>query len=120
MICQDFFIGDGYCLIFVLAYFSHKCSGVFTHRRAGRVSRENPFAVRKGLRRLVGSCCRVVLTVTGHKAQHEAHDEHHGVQTVSGMQRRQRAAVRNNRARDHEGQHGADGAAGQHEVHQLR
>ena len=64
--------------------------------------------------------CRVVLAVAGHKAQNEAHDEHHGIQTVSGVQRRQRAAVGNDRARHHEGEHGADGAAGQHEVNQLR
>ncbi len=105
----------------MLACFSHNFGGVF-YPSAGRAGEQEkvPFAVRKGVTAIVGSCCRVVLTVTGHKAQHEAHDEHHGVQTVSGMQRRQRAAVRHNWTRDHEGQHGADGAAGQHEVHQLR
>lgn len=47
------------------------------------------------------------------------HDEHHGVQAVGGVQRAS-GPLSDDRARHHKGQHGADGAAGQDEVHQLR
>ena len=63
---------------------------------------------------------RVVLTVAGDEAEDQTHHKYHRVENVSGMQRRQRAAGGNDRTGDHEGQHGAYGAAGENEVHQLR
>ena len=60
-----------------------------------------------------------MLTMTAHKAEDKAHDEYNGIQAVCGRQRRQRAAMGNDRPGDHEGQHGADGAAGQHKVNQF-
>ena len=38
-----------------------------------------------------------MLAMAGDETQHQAHDEHHGIQTVCGVQRRQRTAVRHNR-----------------------
>ncbi|MNU11118.1 hypothetical protein D3C72_2587250 [compost metagenome] len=60
-----------------------------------------------------------MLTVLAHQAQNQAHDKHHGIQRVGGLQRGVWAAVSHNRAGDYEGQHGADGAAGQYEVNQF-
>ncbi len=61
-----------------------------------------------------------VAAVLGHEAQQQTHHEHRQVQAVGGGQRRVRPAFRHDRAGDHEGQHGADGAAGQDKVDQLR
>ena len=60
-----------------------------------------------------------MLAMAAHKAQNKTHHEHHGVQTVCRRQRRQRAAMGNDRASDNEGQHGTDGAAGQDKVNQF-
>ena len=62
---------------------------------------------------------RRMLAMAAHKAQNKTHHEHHSVQTICSGQRRQRAAVGNDRPGDHEGQHGADGAAGQNKVNQF-
>ncbi|MNY81526.1 hypothetical protein D3C86_2231290 [compost metagenome] len=61
-----------------------------------------------------------VAAVLGNETEQQTHDEHRQVQAVGGGQRSMRAAFRYDRAGDHEGQHGADGAAGQDEVNQFR
>lgn len=64
--------------------------------------------------------CVTMQAVLGDKPQQDAHDKNDQIETVGRRQRGMGSAVSDDGAGDDEGQHGADGAAGQDKVHQLR